>query len=207
MLDGVGDGFFGDDVLSGGDGPGDLFRTRIRQGAQGDDLDGGIVKDFPLIGYDLRTRDKPAGCSPCLGGEITDAGDLPAVAFQQFVEVETSHAAESDQPDLDGIHFVGSKRLFRFAWGSASDVGRTTRFRSFTKLIRFGTVPEFWDGKCRLYKFTIIYKSINCTYIFTVKCRLSGNGQASFSRLFPISEIFFSNSSFDTEARLRMRVR
>lgn len=67
VFDAIGDGLFGDNVLSGGDGPGDLFRTRVGKGAQGDGLDRRVVEQLPFVGHDLRAGGESAGCGPCFG--------------------------------------------------------------------------------------------------------------------------------------------
>ena len=105
-LHAVGDGFFGNDMLPGGERLFDLFQSRIREGEKSDDLYFGVVEDLLLVGDDFCFgRLFPGVFAGFLRG-VADVGDLPFLAFLHLLEVETSHSAESDQTNFYRIHFV-----------------------------------------------------------------------------------------------------
>ena len=102
-----GDRFFRNDVFPGGDGLFDLFLAGVGQGEKPHDLDLGIVENHLFVGDDFRSGSQFMRQLPGFGRKVADIYDIPFSAFLHFVEVETSHSSETDQADLNRIHFVG----------------------------------------------------------------------------------------------------
>ena len=104
VFDVVGNGFFGNDVFSAGESLFDLRFPRVGQGEQSHGLYGGVVEDFLFVGDHFRLRGEFPGPGARFGRYVADAGDLPFFALSEFFEEKSSHSAEADQTDSDGVH-------------------------------------------------------------------------------------------------------